>query len=101
MSTTYHPRGKFLISKLSPYCFPTKAYLHDPEAAHLNDSEDETEVKENKKGNTKTQKKLQKSTKNDYDYASLNSNYRRFSSESDSSDVGKVRKCQALYVSLV
>ncbi|KAB5555532.1 hypothetical protein PHYPO_G00035280 [Pangasianodon hypophthalmus] len=58
-------------------------------SAHLNDSEDETEVKENKKENPKTQKKPPKPMKNDYDLASLNSNYRRFSSESDSSDMGK------------
>ncbi|XP_053496695.1 tubby protein homolog [Ictalurus furcatus] len=55
----------------------------------LNVSEDETEVKENKKENPKSQKKSQKSTKNDYDLASLNSNFRQFSSESDSSDLGK------------
>ncbi|KAI5623233.1 tubby protein-like isoform X1, partial [Silurus asotus] len=58
-------------------------------ASHLNDSEDETEIKENKKENPKTQKKSQKSSKNEYDLASLNSNYRRFSLESDSSDVEK------------
>ncbi|XP_060795824.1 tubby protein homolog isoform X2 [Neoarius graeffei] len=58
-------------------------------SSHLNDSEDETEVKENKKENPKTQKKSRKTMKNDYDLASLNSNYRPFSSESDSSDMGK------------
>ncbi|XP_046710461.1 tubby protein homolog isoform X1 [Silurus meridionalis] len=58
-------------------------------ASHLNDSEDETEIKENKKENPKTKKKSQKTSKNEYDLASLNSNYRRFSSESDSSDVEK------------
>ncbi|XP_060715346.1 tubby protein homolog isoform X1 [Tachysurus vachellii] len=58
-------------------------------SAYLNDSEDETEVKENKEENPKPQKKSQKSMKNDYDLASLNSNYRHFSSESNSSDMGK------------
>ncbi|KAG7325137.1 hypothetical protein KOW79_011453 [Hemibagrus wyckioides] len=58
-------------------------------SAYPDDSEDETEVKENKKENPKPQKKFQKSMKNDYDLASLNSNYRRFSSESNSSDMGK------------
>ncbi|KAK3559618.1 hypothetical protein QTP86_013578, partial [Hemibagrus guttatus] len=57
-------------------------------SAYPNDSEDETEVKEYKKENPKPQKKSQKSMKNDYDLASLNSNYRRFSSESNSPDMG-------------
>ncbi|KAK3528927.1 hypothetical protein QTP70_012858 [Hemibagrus guttatus] len=56
--------------------------------SYPNDSEDETEVKEYKKEIPKPQKKSQKSMKNDYDLASLNSNYRRFSSESNSPDMG-------------
>ncbi|XP_053368069.1 tubby protein homolog isoform X2 [Clarias gariepinus] len=58
-------------------------------ASCLTDSDDERELKENKKENPKTQKKLAKTMKNDYDHASLNSNYRRFSSESDLSDMEK------------
>uniref|UniRef100_W5KLH5 Si:dkey-220f10.4 n=1 Tax=Astyanax mexicanus TaxID=7994 RepID=W5KLH5_ASTMX len=53
---------------------------------HLSDSADENEDEEKM---IKTKKKSQKSTKNNYNLASLNSNYRQSSSDSESSDMGK------------
>lgn len=103
--------GKFFIYYLSSCCYRSHIsfyiewrILYETVffiAAYPDDSEDEKEVKENKKENPKPQKKSQKSMKNDYDLASLNSNYRRFSSDSNSSDMGKVRKSQVLYVSVL
>jgi len=61
---------------------------------HLSDSEEEkqNEEEEDKKSKAKkTSKKSKKGAKNNNDIASLNSNYKEPSSDSDSLDMGKVR----------
>ncbi|KAG9267795.1 tubby protein-like [Astyanax mexicanus] len=65
---------------------PKKKPHFNASRCHLSDSADENEDEEKM---IKTKKKSQKSTKNNYNLASLNSNYRQSSSDSESSDMGK------------
>ncbi len=69
-------------------------FCHCVARCHLSDSEEEKEDKEEedkKKEAKKTQNKSKKGAKNDDSIASLNSNYKEPSSDSDSLDMGKVR----------
>ncbi|XP_072524264.1 uncharacterized protein [Salminus brasiliensis] len=65
---------------------PKKKKHFNASRCHLSDSADDNEDEEEI---IRTQKKPPKSTKNNYNLASLNSNYRQSSSDSDSSDMGK------------
>ncbi|XP_066520021.1 tubby protein homolog [Hoplias malabaricus] len=69
---------------------PTKKKQHfSASRCHLSDSMEENGADEDEKEDLQTQKKSKKSTKNNYNLTSLNSNYRCSSSESNSSDLGK------------
>ncbi|XP_062859852.1 tubby protein homolog [Trichomycterus rosablanca] len=68
---------------------PKKKQKFTTEALYLNDCGDEKEIEDNEKEKTlkKTCKKSKKETKHKSDLASLNSNYRKSSSESELSDM--------------
>ncbi|XP_017580793.1 tubby protein homolog [Pygocentrus nattereri] len=68
---------------------PKKKQYFSASRCHLSDSVDENDAEEDDRQIVQIQKKPKKSTKNDYNLASLNSNYRQSSSESDCSDMGK------------
>ncbi|KAL7857028.1 hypothetical protein SRHO_G00159270 [Serrasalmus rhombeus] len=67
---------------------PKKKQYFSASRCHLSDSVDENDAEEDDRQIVQI-KKPKKSTKNDYNLASLNSNYRQSSSESDCSDMGK------------
>ncbi|XP_076856547.1 tubby protein homolog [Brachyhypopomus gauderio] len=75
----------------SPGSSTPKKKLLTATRCHLSETDDDSEVEEDKehKNILKTQKKSKRGIKNNYSLASLNTNYRQSSSESQSTDIEK------------